>query len=120
MSKMVNAKLTQDLQVEHPTVTSVCIDPGVVETSWTDIQALQFLLPLGRDMFELVGAMGIWVASRDISFLSGRYLSINRDVEELEARREEVLQRDLLMLCHQGEFYGSDLVVVYSRKQGKP
>ncbi|KAL2837215.1 hypothetical protein BJX68DRAFT_274230 [Aspergillus pseudodeflectus] len=100
MSKMANTKLTQYVQVEHPTVTSVCIDPGVVETSWTDIQALQFLLPLERDMFELVGAVGTWVASRDISFLSGRYLSINWDVEELEARREEVLQKDLLTLCH--------------------
>ncbi|KAL3483883.1 hypothetical protein BJX62DRAFT_249073 [Aspergillus germanicus] len=112
MSKMANTKLAQFLQVEHPTITCVCIDPGVVETSWTDKEALSFLLPLGRDTFELVGAVGVWVASGDKSFLSGRYLSINWDVEELEARREDIVQKDLLTLCHRGEFGGPDRVVV--------
>ncbi|KAL2783654.1 hypothetical protein BJX66DRAFT_344756 [Aspergillus keveii] len=112
ISKMVNTKLTQYLQVEHPTITSVCIDPGVVETSWTDKEALAFLLPLGRDTFELVGAVGVWVASGDKSFLSGRYLSINWDVEELEARKEEIVEKDLLTLFHRGGFGGPDRVVV--------
>jgi hypothetical protein len=109
---MVNTKFTQYLQVEHPTITSVCIDPGVVETSWTDKEALAFLLPLGRDTFELVGAVGVWVASGDKSFLSGRYLSINWDVEELEARKEEIVEKDLLTLFHRGGFGGPDRVVV--------
>jgi hypothetical protein len=90
---MANTKLTPYLQVEHPTITSLCIDPGVVEMSWTDIEALQSPLPLGRDIYELVGAVGIWVASEDKSFLSGRYLSINWDVEELQARRRRFSRR---------------------------
>ncbi|KAL3448217.1 hypothetical protein BJX65DRAFT_317461 [Aspergillus insuetus] len=112
ISKMANTKLIQFLQVEHPEITSVSIDPGVVKTSWADNTALAFLLPLGRDTFELVGAVGVWVTSGDKSFLSGRYLSINWDVEELEARREEIVEKDLLKLCHRGEFGGPDRVVV--------
>ncbi|KAL2845017.1 hypothetical protein BJY01DRAFT_247839 [Aspergillus pseudoustus] len=100
------------LAAEHRTITSVCIDPDLMLTSWTDTPALGFLLPLGHDTFGLVGAVGSWVASGDKSFLSGRYLSINWDVEELEARKGEIVEKDLLTLRQRGEFGGPDLVIL--------
>ncbi|KAL3462358.1 hypothetical protein BJX64DRAFT_259373 [Aspergillus heterothallicus] len=115
ISKLATTKFTQFLGVEHPAITSVCLDPGVVPTSWVDIPALAFLLPLGKDTFELVGGVAVWVASGDKAFLSGRCISLNWDVEELEARREEIVERDLLKVCHRGEFGASDAVVVESR-----
>ncbi|KAL3457153.1 hypothetical protein BJX64DRAFT_25625 [Aspergillus heterothallicus] len=109
ISKLAVTKLTSFLQAEHPTITSVTLDPGVVATDMA--YSVPFLEPFIGDTPELVGGVAVWLASGDRSFLSGRVLAANWDVEELEARKQEIVERNLLTISYRGEFGGVDVDV---------
>lgn len=50
---------------------------------------------------ELVGGLATWLAAwegYDRSFLSGRAITANWDVEELVKRKDEILEKDLLKI----------------------
>ncbi|KAL4952092.1 hypothetical protein BDW69DRAFT_26956 [Aspergillus filifer] len=105
MSKLAINKLTAWLASEHPAITSVALDPGVVETDMAT--TVPYLAPFMKDTPALAGGMAVWVASGDKAFLSGRVVSVNWDVNELEAKKQEIVEGDLLMLCFRGSFGGS-------------
>ena len=65
------------------------------------------MLTLGLQV-ELAAGAAVYLASPQANFLSGRYMSANWDVDELEARKDEVVMKDLLKMDLKGEF-GSDL-----------
>lgn len=44
----------------------------------------------------LAGAFSVWLSREKRSWLSGRYLSCNWDVDELEGMKDEIIKRDLL------------------------
>ena len=50
-----------------------------------------------RSSPELVGNFINWAASEDADFLAGRFAWMQWDVEELRKRKEEILEKDLLM-----------------------
>ena len=45
---------------------------------------------------ELPGCFCVWVTSPEAEFLGGRYVWAAWDVEDLVARKEEILENDLL------------------------
>lgn len=45
---------------------------------------------------ELPGHFCAWLASPEASFLRGKYVWVNWDIDELKARKEEILSTDLL------------------------
>ena len=66
-------------------------------------------MPPGSEYFAkdspfLAGGVAVWLASEisakeeDKSWLGGRYLSAIWDVDELVARKEEIVQKDLFKL----------------------
>jgi NAD(P)-dependent dehydrogenase (short-subunit alcohol dehydrogenase family) len=109
MSKMGIIKFTEFLKVEHPTITSVSLDPGCVHTDMGD--AVGFLQPFMYDTPGLCGGLAVWLSSGDKSFLSGRYVLANWDVDELEKRKEDIVDGGLLATCLKGKFGGDDIVV---------
>lgn len=46
----------------------------------------------------------VWFASPEAEFLEGRFAWVNWDVEELKAKREEILEKNLLQ-CSIAGFY---------------
>lgn len=42
------------------------------------------------DTAELSGGVTVYLAAKQPDYLSGRHLSVNWDLEELEARKEEI------------------------------
>ena len=50
------------------------------------------------DSVDLCGAFCVWMSkqTRALSWLNGRFVSVKWDVEELLAKKEEVVQNDLL------------------------
>ncbi|KAL4922110.1 hypothetical protein BDW62DRAFT_77114 [Aspergillus aurantiobrunneus] len=105
ITKLAVNKYTAYLQSEYPSVTSVSLDPGVVATDMAT--SVWYLEPFMKDTPELVGGTALWLSSGDRSFLSGRVVSTNWDVDELEARKEEIVNEDLLTICYRGRFGGS-------------
>jgi len=57
---------------------------------------------------ELAAGAAVYLASPQAQFLSGRCMSANWDVDELEARKDEVIEKNLLKMDLRGEF-GSGL-----------
>lgn len=80
---------------ENPNVIATALHPGVIPTAMTKDYFMRFAL----DTPELVGGVGVWLAGwtgPERGFLSGRFVAANWDVEDLVARREEILERNLL------------------------
>ncbi|KAL2807947.1 putative oxidoreductase [Aspergillus granulosus] len=109
ISKLAVTKFTSYLQSEHPTITSVSLDPGVVATDMG--HSVPFLAPFIGDTYALVGGAAVWLASGDKAFLSGRVFSANWDVEELDARKQEIVEKSLLTISYRGDFGGPDVIV---------
>ncbi|KAF9893630.1 hypothetical protein FE257_010942 [Aspergillus nanangensis] len=107
ITKLVMTKLATLLSAEHPTITTVSVNPGMVSTDLAN--SLPMVIQSMKDMPELCGGTAVWLASGDKSFLSGRFVDANWDVEELEARKEEIQQGNLLTIGPRGKF-GKDRV----------
>ncbi|KAJ5397002.1 hypothetical protein N7509_005115 [Penicillium cosmopolitanum] len=86
-AKLAVSKFTQFLAMEHPTITSVNLDPGVAATDMG--HGVPYLAPFIGDTPELSGGTAVWLATGDKSFLSGKYVSVCWNVEELESRRRK-------------------------------
>ncbi|KAL4875114.1 hypothetical protein BJY04DRAFT_167529 [Aspergillus karnatakaensis] len=108
IAKLAVTKFTAYLQSEHPAITSVSLDPGVVATDMGN--AVPFLAPFIGDTPELVGGTAVWLASGDKSFLSGRYLSVNWNVDELVEKKQAIVEENLLTIVYRGEFGGGEVV----------
>ncbi|KAK3713642.1 hypothetical protein LTR37_008336 [Vermiconidia calcicola] len=72
----------------HPGMVEMTFPPGFPEA----MEAFYV------DDAGLCGASLVWLVRERRGWLSGRYLSASWDVGELEGRREEVLERDLLKM----------------------
>jgi NAD(P)-dependent dehydrogenase (short-subunit alcohol dehydrogenase family) len=86
----------------YPSVNVVAVNPGFVDTD--------ALLPMFRsfslDTVELTGGVCVWLA-RDPArarFLSGRFITANWDVDELVARKDEIVDGGKLMVNLVGTF----------------
>jgi NAD(P)-dependent dehydrogenase (short-subunit alcohol dehydrogenase family) len=102
ISKLAILELMTYVAVENPNVFAVALHPGIIDTEMT-IDAFK---PFALDTPELVGGIGVWLAgweAADRSFLNGRYVSANWDVEDLMARREEIEKEGLLKMDLKGE-----------------
>jgi NAD(P)-dependent dehydrogenase (short-subunit alcohol dehydrogenase family) len=88
---------------EAPNVIAVAVHPGIVATDMLK----DAFAPFAHDTPELVGGLATWLAAwegDDRSFLSGRYLSSNWNVDELVKRKDEIVEQGLLQLNMMGQF----------------
>ncbi|KAJ5750844.1 hypothetical protein N7533_007872 [Penicillium manginii] len=101
ISKLAIVKLMEYIAAENPSIFTAALHPGMVETeifkaSGTDSAAV----PL--DSVELSGDFAVWLASEEASFLNGRYVWANWDVDELKAKASEIQSGQLLTASIQG------------------
>ena len=47
-------------------------------------------MPFAKDEGELTGALGLYLASPSGDYLKGSFISVNWDLEEMEAHQKEV------------------------------
>ncbi|GAA5858638.1 hypothetical protein JCM8547_001401 [Rhodosporidiobolus lusitaniae] len=88
---MVN-RFTEFIHFEEPAVRTFAIHPGGVQTKLAT--GHPFDLP---DQPELAAGLALWLATQDkADFLRGKYVSANWDVDELIAKKDEILKGDLL------------------------
>ncbi|KAI8945455.1 hypothetical protein F4801DRAFT_584412 [Xylaria longipes] len=93
-SKAALMKFTEVLQVENPGLAAYTVNPGLVRTDAT----LEAFTPYAKDTAALVGSVTVYLSARQRDHLKGRHLCVNWDVEELEARKEEIEESNLLTL----------------------
>jgi NAD(P)-dependent dehydrogenase (short-subunit alcohol dehydrogenase family) len=99
VSKMAQLRLMEYVheQYSRQGLRSFSVHPGAVASEMAD-GAPEFFRSFLIDSPELCGAFCVWLTKdggkRD--WLSGRLLSANWDADELEARKDEVVEKDLL------------------------
>jgi hypothetical protein len=60
--------------------------------------------PFAKDTPELVGNVGVWLATEKAAFLNGKYVESNWSVDELVERKGEIVEGGKLSLVLKGEF----------------
>lgn len=100
LGKLVNLQMAAYVAAEAPGVTSVSLHPGIIPTDMTQESFRRFAL----DTPELVGGVGVWLATDRARFMDGRVMNSNWHVDDLYERREEIVGGNLLRMDLQGTF----------------
>tara|TARA_R110002060_G_scaffold33056_4_gene43773 strand:+ start:315 stop:740 length:426 start_codon:yes stop_codon:yes gene_type:complete len=73
LSKLASTQLQTFIAAENPNVTAISLHPGLVLTDMT----MDAFRPYAKDTPELVGGVGVWLATEKAAFLNGRYIESN-------------------------------------------
>jgi NAD(P)-dependent dehydrogenase (short-subunit alcohol dehydrogenase family) len=100
VAKAATARFYSSLAFEHPKLSIFNVQPGVVETELYKSAASEgYPIVLQKfDNVSLPASFNVWLASSEASFLRGRYLWANWDVDELKEKRKEIKNTPLLSL----------------------
>jgi len=102
-SKLALLRFTESLDHDYGPHSSAAdggvvvhaVHPGAIKTELSQ-KLPQAFHELFTDEVALPADTLVWLCAERRTWLSGRYMSVNWDVGELEERREEVLKGDLL------------------------
>ncbi|KAF5678560.1 3-oxoacyl-reductase [Fusarium denticulatum] len=98
-SKLAVLRWTESLQVEYGEqgLLALCVNPGAIKTKITEgaPEAVRNALPHRPD---IAGDTIAWLASERRDWLGGRYVSCPWDMEELLAKKDEIVKEDKLKL----------------------
>lgn len=98
-SKLATVRITEQINQDNGEgkdgILAIAVHPGGVMTDMGKVlpEHLYSLLP---DTPELSGDILAWLGAERREWLGGRYVSANWDMEELSAKKEEIVKRDLL------------------------
>lgn len=104
-SKTGQLRVLEYLRFEHPEVRFVNIHPGQVDTD-TWAKSKSSTPETGMTHGDVAGQFLVWVATEEAKFLSGRFAWAEWDIDELQERKQEILEKDLLLLTLDGSVRG--------------
>ena len=95
-SKMALCRISEFIDMEHRQqgVISISIHPGGVKTELA-MNLPEALHPHLTDSPELPADTIVWLCSERREWLSGRFVNVQWDMEELVTKKEEILKGDL-------------------------
>lgn len=96
LSKLACQRLTEFLHAEHGAagLRSFCLVPGLVSEG----NLLDAFKPYAKDDAQLVGLWSLYLQTSRADYLRGALISVNWDIEELEAHRREIEEGRLFHL----------------------
>ncbi|MCJ1355271.1 MAG: hypothetical protein MMC33_005262 [Icmadophila ericetorum] len=100
-SKLAQARIFESIRFEHPDVRFVNVHPGVIESDGFTGSGAP-VPPGGMTEGKMAGDFFAWLSTDEAEFLSGRFVWAEWDVEELKARKDEILEKDLLLTTIDG------------------
>jgi len=92
ISKLAILQLNAFVAAENSNVRAITLHPGIILTDMTTEVFKRF----AHDTPELVGGVGVWLATEKAAFLNGKYLASNWSVDDLVARKDEILSEGKL------------------------
>lgn len=78
--------------LEYPTLRAFSLFPGIVQTNLLEDQFLKY----GHDHVDMTGMLSLYLSTPRADYLKGGLSSINWDVEEMEAHKDEITSQRLL------------------------
>jgi NAD(P)-dependent dehydrogenase (short-subunit alcohol dehydrogenase family) len=99
-SKMAILRWTESLQVEYGDqgLLAICINPGAIKTKMSEGLLPETVRDAFPDSPDIAGDTIAWLASERREWLGARYVSCVWDMEELVARKDEIVEGDKLKL----------------------
>jgi NAD(P)-dependent dehydrogenase (short-subunit alcohol dehydrogenase family) len=104
-SKLAAARLFEYLRFEHPDVKFLNIHPGQIASDGFD-RSKASPPPDGMTDGTLAAQFHVWAATDVTDGLSGRFLWAEWDIDELTAKKAEILDKDLLLVTFDGFDHG--------------
>lgn len=102
VSKLAQLKLMEHVheQYREAGLLSWSVHPGAVDSEMARETCPEVFRPFLTDSPELCGAFCTWLTNKgeEAGWLCGRLLSAKYDVGQLEARKSEIVEKDLLKL----------------------
>jgi len=92
ISKLVDLRLVEYLDVEQPGIRAFAVHPGFVPTQ----MELDAFSAYTIDPPELTGGLSLYLSTPRADHLRGRYISVNWDVNDMEKHKEEITEKGLL------------------------
>lgn len=94
ISKLAQQRLIEYADAEYPTLRVFTLHPGIVPTDLTDPEFQVFAL----DEVEMAGQLSLYLAQPRADYLRGSFVSVNWDVTEMEAHKEDIAEKKLLKM----------------------
>ncbi|KAL7949502.1 hypothetical protein V8C42DRAFT_311072 [Trichoderma barbatum] len=88
ISKAANLKMLDYFAIENPAIHVVSIQPGIINTELGGDDMPVFVAP---DTTDLPGQFCPWLLTDEARFLRNKFVWANWDVEELVARKDEIV-----------------------------
>jgi len=88
-SKIAQAKVLEFIAAENPSMLVVNVHPGIVETD-IFVQGGVSKSSVPIDTVQLPAHFMVWLAGPDTSFLNGKLVWVNWDVDELKAQAQSI------------------------------
>ncbi|KAF2012833.1 NAD(P)-binding protein [Aaosphaeria arxii CBS 175.79] len=108
-SKLALVKLSEYLDAEKPNLRVFTVHPGIVaETKSGRGSVVETFKPYAHDQGIQTGGLSLYLAQPKADFLRGSFISVNWDVEELEAHKGEITEKKLLKLSFLGAQLGPE------------
>ncbi|KZV62657.1 NAD(P)-binding protein [Peniophora sp. CONT] len=99
ISKHTVNRFVEILALDYPQISAYSVHPGSIATSG----AVEYLDKIGAtgmpqpDTVELPAATFLWLTARNAEFLSGRYIQATWDLNDILAKKEEIVRDNLLV-----------------------
>ncbi|KAK8044170.1 hypothetical protein PG993_004194 [Apiospora rasikravindrae] len=91
-SKLALVRVMENLHAERPGVRVFLLIPGIVQTEMT-VAALK---PYAKDSAGLSGGWTLFLATPRAEWMRGGIVSVNWDIEEMEAHQDQIIRENLL------------------------
>ncbi|KKP03691.1 hypothetical protein THAR02_04207 [Trichoderma harzianum] len=100
-SKLGQARIFEHIRFEHPDVRFINCHPGSIKSDGFAKSGAPEP-PTGMTDGKVAGQFFAWLASDEAEFLSGRFVWAEWDVDELKAKKQQILKEDLLLTTIDG------------------
>jgi NAD(P)-dependent dehydrogenase (short-subunit alcohol dehydrogenase family) len=100
-TKLAQVRVQEMLRFEHPDVRFINVHPGAIESDGFDKSGAD-MPPEEMTDGKVAGQFCAWVVTDEAAFLSGRFVWAEWDIDELKAKKDEILEKDLLLTTIDG------------------
>lgn len=100
MSKITVNQLSAFVSAENPNVSAVAVHPGIVKTD----MVIRMFERFAKDSPALVGGLAVWLSTEKAEFLRGKYVESYWSVDDLIAKKEDIVKGGELSLVLKGNF----------------
>jgi NAD(P)-dependent dehydrogenase (short-subunit alcohol dehydrogenase family) len=99
-SKLAILRWTETLQLEYGDqgLLTFCVNPGAIKTKMTENILPESVRDRLPDRPDVAGDTVAWLAAERREWLGGRYVSCPWDMEELLAKKDDIVEKDLLKM----------------------